>query len=113
MRGWILCARAALVGSALALPGSAGAAETISVTMSDVAFAPGEITATLGDSVEWKNDDIVDHTATDRAGRFDVDVRPGEVKRARLDRAGRIRYYCRYHPNMTGSIIVRQNAAPK
>jgi plastocyanin len=81
--------------------------------MSDVSFAPGEVTAMVGDSVEWKNDDIVDHTATDRAGSFDVDVRPGEAKRARLDHAGRIQYFCRYHPNMTGSNIVNPTASSK
>lgn len=80
-------------------------AETIQVTIDKVAFAPTEIQAKVGDTIEWVNKDILAHTATVR-GDFDVMITAGKSGRLVLKKAGDIAYFCRFHPNMKGRIAV-------
>ena len=76
------------------------------IAMKDVAFAPARVTVRVGDSVAWDNGDIVAHTATSEEGGFDVDVPSGRKGSAVLTRPGTFSYICRYHPNMTGQLVV-------
>jgi plastocyanin len=100
-----LAAAAALMAAMPAFPvGAEGRAHR--VEMRDVAFAPARITVRAGDSVAWRNGDIVAHTATSEEGGFDVDVPPGGDGSAVMVRPGRFAYTCRYHPNMAGQIVV-------
>jgi plastocyanin len=92
--------------AALIATGRPVAADTVRVTMADLAFAPREVTAKVGDTVEFVNDDILLHSATDRARSFDLVIKPQETARLPLQKPGRLSYYCRYHPNMTGEITV-------
>ena len=95
---------------AIAAPiGSAGSAETIRVEVKGLAFAPARIAARVGDTIEWVNRDFVAHTATARDGQWDVQLPPHATGRTLVKRSGKIAYYCRYHPNMKGTITV----APK
>ena len=101
-------ALAACLG-ALALPlcaSIAAEAENLRITMAAVSFSPPSISAHVGDVIEWSNEDIVVHTATDRAKSFDVVILPDGKARTTLTKAGKVSYYCRYHPNMTGEIAV-------
>ena len=50
---------------------SAVAAE-IQIRMAQVAYAPAQVSAHVGDTIEWVNEDIVAHTATARNGAWDV-----------------------------------------
>jgi plastocyanin len=81
-------------------------AETVHVTIEAATFSPPEIAAHVGDVVEWSNQDFVLHTATDRGNGFDVAIKPESKASTPLRKAGKISYYCRYHPNMTGVITV-------
>jgi plastocyanin len=47
-------------------------ADTIQVKMEKLTFVPPEITAHVGDTIEWVNSDFVAHTATARDGSWDV-----------------------------------------
>jgi plastocyanin len=47
-------------------------ADTIQVKMEKLAFVPAQITAHVGDTIEWVNSDFVAHTATARDGSWDV-----------------------------------------
>jgi plastocyanin len=76
--------------------------------MKQVAYAPAQVTAHIGDTIEWANDDIVAHTATARNRAWDVMVMPNNKGSVVLKSAGTIDYYCRLHPNMVGSIAVSQ-----
>lgn len=98
----------ALVGSCLVTFG-ASAAEPAHhvVTMQRVSFSPEVITVHVGDTVEWRNDDIVAHTATSKEAGFDVNVLPGKSGQVVLKRAGEFAYSCRYHPNMRGRVVVK------
>jgi plastocyanin len=83
-------------------------AAVIQITMAQIAYAPAQVSAHVGDTIEWTNEDIVAHTATARNGAWDVMVEPKSKGRVTLKSAGAIEYYCRFHPNMVGSIMVSQ-----
>ena len=95
------------LGALLLLAGSARA-EVIQIRIEKIAFAPQQISAHVGDTIEWVNADIVAHTATARNGAWDVMLPPDSTKRVALKAAGAVDYYCKFHPNMTGQILIAQ-----
>ena len=97
------CAAAVLV-----LLATHAAAETIRVNVDKLAFTPAEISARVGDTIEWVNADFLAHTATARSKEWDVMILPNKTGRVTLKRAGSIDYYCRFHPNMSGRISVAE-----
>lgn len=87
---------------------SALAGETVQVEISDLAFSPVKINARVGDTVQWVNNDIVDHTATaTKGGDWDVMIVAGKLAELQLTREGEIDYFCRLHPFMKAKITVR------
>jgi len=83
-------------------------AAVIQIKMAQVAYAPEQVSAHVGDTIEWTNDDIVAHTATARNGAWDVMLQPKGKGSVTLKSPGTIEYYCRLHPNMVASITVSQ-----
>ena len=81
--------------------------ETITVAMGNVAYAPVKISARVGDTIVWINNDVFAHTATARDKSWDVNILPKKTGSYSVTKAGNIEYYCRYHPNMVGQIEVR------
>jgi len=81
-------------------------ADTIQVKMEKLGFVPTEMTAHLGDTIEWVNSDFVAHTATARDGSWDVLIPVNAKKTVVLKTEGTVEYYCKFHPNMTGRILV-------
>jgi len=76
------------------------------ITIDKLAFAPAPAALRVGDTVVWSNRDMFQHSATARDGSFDLNLKPGASARVRLTRPGVIRYYCRFHPGMTGELRV-------
>jgi plastocyanin len=99
---WIVPIVAALM---LGMSVSARAA-TIQISMENMAIAPAETSAKIGDTIEWINKDIFVHTATARNGDWDVTMPPKKTITFVLKKAGAIDYYCRFHPNMKATLIV-------
>jgi plastocyanin len=81
-------------------------AETIQITMDHLVIAPAEVSAKVGDIIEWINKDIFAHTATARNGDWDVMMPPKKTVTSVLRKAGIIDYYCRFHPNMKATLTV-------
>ena len=81
-------------------------AATIQIVMQDLGFAPTEVSAKVGDSIEWVNKDVFAHTATARNGDFDVNQPPKKTVTSVLTKAGTVEYYCRFHPNMKGVLKI-------
>jgi plastocyanin len=81
-------------------------AATIHLTIKDLEFTPVEITARVGDVIEWSNADIVAHTATAMNGDFDVKIDRAGTASLTLTSPGVVDYYCRYHPNMKATLRV-------
>jgi plastocyanin len=94
---------------ALAMSAVSAHAETIRIVMDKLVYSPVEAKAAVGDTIEWVNNDILAHTATARNGDWDVAIAAKKTVSLVLKKAGIIDYYCRYHPNMKGRIVV----APK
>lgn len=82
------------------------AGEVVHVKISDLAFSPAEITAKVGDTLEWENADFIDHTATAADGQWDIVVVSGKAARLHLKKTGTTSYFCRFHPNMTAIVHV-------
>jgi plastocyanin len=95
LSGWRVVLAPAL--TVFAVPAHAA---TIQIVMQDLVFAPAEVSAKVGDTVEWVNKDVFAHTATARNGDFDVNLPPKKTVTSVLTKAGTVEYYCRFHPNM-------------
>ena len=98
-----LPAMATLLFGAIAVPAHAA---TIQITTTDLVFAPSEVSAKVGDTVEWINKDVFAHTATARNGDFDVNIAPKKTVTSVLKKPGTVEYYCRFHPNMKAVLTI-------
>jgi plastocyanin len=90
---------------ALASTGTAAAA-TVRVTIDKLAFSPVNVEVHVGDTVEWVNHDFVAHTATAKARGWDVMIPPGKSAQLVVKKAGTVDYFCRFHPNMKGKVVI-------
>lgn len=99
---WIFLAALALSG----LLSVSAHAETIQVTIDKLVFGPSEVKAKVGDTIEWINKDILAHTATAVNGAWNVAIAPNQTARLVMNKAGALDYFCKYHPNMKGRVIV-------
>ena len=95
-----------LVLALLALPGAAWC-ETHVVTMEGMKVDPAVVTVKPGDKVEWRNKDLVPHTAT-ASKLFDSgQIDPGKSWSWTAKAPGHHVYVCTYHPGMQGTVIVK------
>ncbi|HEY4748677.1 MAG TPA: plastocyanin/azurin family copper-binding protein [Steroidobacteraceae bacterium] len=94
--------------SAAAAP--AAAAGTVAVSMKNIQFVPKSVTAKVGQTVKWTNDDSVDHnvTATSGATFKSSNFGQGGTYVQKLTKAGTIKYVCTIHPGMGGTLVVTQ-----
>ena len=95
-------------------PANAGSAQpqVATVVIRGFKFEPAAVTVHAGDTVEWKNDDIVPHTATaegeTQKPAFDSGtIRTGAAWRFVARNKGTYNYTCTLHPNMKGELIVQ------
>jgi plastocyanin len=71
-------------------------------------FAPAELEVQRGDTVTWRNSDIVPHTSASRDSNWDSGNVPIDSSfSVVLKRIGTFNYMCDYHPGMIGRIVVR------
>ena len=85
----------------------ARAAAAQGATISGFAFHPGSITATVGDTISWTNEDSAPHTATANDGSFDTGTLPkGGSGSHTFTTAGTFSYHCTIHPSMHGTVTV-------
>ena len=94
---------AMLAFGALAIPAHAA---TITITMENLVISPAEVSAKVGDTIEWVNKDVLAHTATAKNGEFDVMLPPNKTGTFVLKKTGTVDYYCRFHPNMKATLKV-------
>ncbi len=88
---------------AMAVPAHAA---TIQVVMENLVISPAEVSAKVGDTIEWVNKDILAHTATARNSDFDVTIPPKKTVTLVLKKPGAVEYYCRFHPNMKAMLKI-------
>ncbi|MGZ6123313.1 MAG: plastocyanin/azurin family copper-binding protein [Myxococcales bacterium] len=85
---------------------SAGA-KTHLVVGRGVAWDPRTLEVARGDTVEWKNADVVPHNVRQDKGLFrSKDLPPETSFRWKATKRGTWPYKCTLHPEMTGTIKV-------
>jgi len=84
-------------------------AGTITVGMAGSQFGSATADVKVGDTVVFKNDDAIAHTATATEGAsFDSGtMEPGATFEYVAKHAGTIAYLCEFHAGMTGTLTVR------
>ena len=78
-------------------------AETIQVTIDKLEFAPAEVNAKVGDTIEWVNKDALAHTATATNNDWNVNIAPHQSGRVVMTKPGAVDYFCKYHPEHEGT----------
>ncbi len=96
-------ARAGDTSNAQMVPGAAARVE-----IKDYEFLPAALTVPAGTTVTWTNHDDEPHTVTSSEKEF---ASPGldadETFSFTFPTPGTYTYYCKLHPHMTGTIIVK------
>jgi plastocyanin len=109
-----VCALAILVSAALFLSvrsvshaaPDASTPAVAQISIRNVQFSPATLEVTAGTVVEWKNDDLIPHTATSVA--FDSgSLATGKSWRRTFTEAGTFNYVCSFHPTMKGVVVVK------
>jgi plastocyanin len=89
-------------------PTTAAAQQPVaSVAITGFAFAPARLTAKIGQTINFTNNDAVAHTATSDSGAWDSgELATGASYSVTLDQAGTYAFHCAVHPFMRGTIVV-------
>jgi plastocyanin len=79
------------------------------VVINQFKYQPDTLTVNAGDIVEWKNDDIVPHSATavDKKAFDSGRIVKGASWRFTANKKGTFDYLCTLHPNMKAKLIVQ------
>jgi plastocyanin len=87
-----------------------GDAAAVAVDIQDFAYNPDPVTIEIGQSVTWTNQDSAPHTATakDRDVLQSGTLNQGDTYTQTFDTPGTYDYFCEFHPNMKGVIIVEE-----
>ncbi len=90
--------------------GTANVVITIVGMNGNQSFSPNPGTVKAGQTVAWKNNDVITHTATADSGAFDTGAIPpgGTSNPITMSTAGSFGYHCSIHPTMTGTLNVTQ-----
>jgi plastocyanin len=84
----------------------AATAASHEITIARMKFGPPPVLH-VGDVITWRNDDIFRHTATARDKSFDIDLPPKSQRSMTLEKAGKVDFYCRFHPMMKGTLDIQ------
>ena len=95
-------------GSGKSKQTAAGTDATPQVIIDNYAFSPVPLTVKLGTTVTWINHDDDPHTVDSTQGKFkSTTLNKGDKFEFRFTEAGEYSFFCRFHPRMTGKIIVQ------
>ena len=115
----LICAMAAILGTALALgsaatPGLAGSASdkpasAAEIKIDNFSFGPATVTIPAGTTITWTNNDDVPHVVssddnkTFKSKALDTDDHFSFT----FTKPGTYNYYCAIHPKMVAKIVVQ------
>lgn len=90
-------------------PTQQSTANVTRVTIQLMKFSPETIEVKTGQTVDWTNDDLTPHTVTSQgAGGLDSgSIDAGVSWRHVFTQAGSFQYYCTFHPDMKGTVVVK------
>ena len=77
------------------------------ITIHQMQFDPAEINVKAGDTVVWKNDDIVTHNVTEENAKewSSPALTRGQTWKMVVNKSAT--YYCSFHPIMKGKLILK------
>src|SRR3569623_1458397 len=81
-------------------------AATIEIVVEKLLYTPAEVTAKVGDTIEWDNKDSLVHSATATDKSWNVPLPSKKKGSIVVTKAGTFDYYCTLHPNMKGKLTV-------
>lgn len=81
--------------------------KTHTILIKGLQFAPDRLEVSVGDTVVWRNEDIVPHTATAKNGFDSRNLDKGQSWRYVAKQKGSYPYICTYHPTMAGELLVK------
>jgi plastocyanin len=85
-----------------------GAAGAHAIVIKNFAFHPSTLTVAKGTTLKVTNADGTTHTFSARNGSFTTgDLDGGKSATVKLNQAGTIRFFCKIHSNMTGTLVVK------
>jgi plastocyanin len=96
----------ASAASAVKKPATTQAHRVHVIVIDKMQYGPMPTDIRAGDIIEWTNKDILEHSATARDGHFDVDLKPGASGRVTAT-TGTFAFFCKFHPTMTGTLVVK------
>jgi plastocyanin len=97
---------AVIHGAASVLPARAGGAG-LEVKIDNFTFAPARITAKVGTTITWVNEDDIPHTVAAATKAFKSKALDTDDKFAfTFTTPGTYEYFCSLHPHMTGTIVI-------
>ena len=80
---------------------------TYEVEIEDFAFIPGRLHLNVGDAIEWRNRDNVQHTSTSDSGIWNSGLLARDQTFTYVfNNEGVFPYHCSPHPNMVDTIVV-------
>jgi len=91
-------------------PATAPVSKTITIEIDNFNFKPKELTINAGTAVTWVNHDDVPHTATAKGKPpvFDSNMLDTDDQFSfTFKNPGTYSYYCKVHPHMTATIVVK------
>jgi plastocyanin len=95
--------------AAPATSSSSGAGGAVAVTMKNLAFSPTSVSAKVGQTVQWTNQDTPPHNVVYVSGpKFTSSgtLNTGGQFKLKLTQPGTIHYICSIHPFMKATIVV-------
>ena len=93
----------------LSASGARSATHVHTVLIQGFQFQPDSLTIAEGDTVEWKNADIVPHTVTAGDQTFHSPlIQPNHSWKMVASKPGTYSYFCTPHPNMKGKLVITQ-----
>ena len=89
--------------------GNSGAAEHARVNIVNFGYSPTPVTIAAGGTVTWTDSDRAPHTATAQDQKtFDTGtLTTAKSKTITFSKPGTYTYFCRFHPFMHGTIVVK------
>jgi len=101
----------AQVGNGLGKPvqTASGTDATTEVVINNYSFNPASLTVKVGTTVTWNNQDDDPHTVDSTQGKFkSPTLNKGNSFKFRFTEAGEYPFFCRFHPKMTGKVVVQR-----
>lgn len=102
-----------LLLGALSVVNSAPSGKTHTVLIKDFQFVPERLEVETGDTVIWKNQDIVPHTATAKKVFDSKQIDAGGSWSYTVKQERNISYICTFHPTMRAELVVKYNEQPQ